>query len=438
MSKASSEFTRIAVLILACAALALLSACGSDDESSGDSAGGPSTADTDTVKPTGDAPKGEPVKFGALTGVTGDYAPFTKAGLAGAKVAIDEINSNGGVLGRPVELVVADHKSRVEGAVAGFDRLVEVENVTAIGNVESDAGVAILDASTERQVPVMCPACGSTELDQIGEYMWRLAASDTDGGLALAQYAQDNDLSKIAMLVQQTEGPLSTAENFARFFEEGVGGEVCEDVRFDPGRSSYQAEVQRAWSCDPEAVYLSMGFEAAVPIIQEWQRRGLGGKLLLSPDLINEEVAEVLEGVAEGDAVGVGPGFDEESPAYKSFAKRYEEATGTEPSEALWEPVMYDQYIVLALAATAAGEVSGPAIAENVLKVTNPEGETVYSYADGVAALKAGDEIDFHGAGSSTDLTENGSLKAPVFNIIEPVDGSFEVTENIELDPSLK
>jgi len=53
----------------------------------------------------------EPVKIGFFMSMTGRDASFGEASLNGARLAVDELNAAGGVLGRPVELVVEDNRS---------------------------------------------------------------------------------------------------------------------------------------------------------------------------------------------------------------------------------------------------------------------------------------------------------------------------------------
>jgi branched-chain amino acid transport system substrate-binding protein len=420
--------TRAGVLAVACAFALALAACGGDDE-----AAEQTRNEGTTTEQGGNAPSGEPIKFGALAGVTGFYGPFTDAGLAASNVAIEEINAAGGILGRPVELVVADNKSSVEGSVSGFNKLVEVDGVQAIGMLDSDGAVATFDASLEQKIAMMCGACGTSDLDtKAGKYMWRLTASDSDLGPALAQSTLEDGIKKIALLVEQTEGPLSSALAFKEAYE-AQGGEVCADVRFDAGKSSYASDVRKAWDCDPEAVHISAGIEASVPILREWDRRGYGGKILAGPDLGAPEVSGLTPALEDGNAILVQPSYDDTSVTYKSFAERYKEKTGREPSEAFVETYRYDEYILFALAATAANGVTGEAIASKMLEVTNPPGKVVTNYADGVEALKAGEDIDFTGASGSVDLNEYGNAKSPIFRRLTVVDGKWTPGRRITL-----
>lgn len=438
------------LIILAVVAL-VVAACGdagegSDTTAAGDtttSAGGEvtTTAGDGAATTAGGGEEGA-IKFGMLIGVTGDYAPYYDVSKAGADVAIAEINDAGGVLGRQVVLVVVDNKSTVEGAVQGFSQVVDVEGVHALGGPESDGAIANLQAIKDLQLPTICPACGTSELDEAGgDYIWRITGSDSDGGLIAAQFARDAGYTRVAMLVQNTEGASAPADVFKQVFTDIIGGEVVADVRFDPGQSSYQAQVDQAFADEPEVVYVGSGFEAGGIILTEWQRRGYGGGFLFSPDMVVPEIAALTEQgveIGEGVARAAIAAYDTDSAAYESYAPRYEEITGEQPTPGLYDANQYDQFIILALAITAAGTTDGPAVAAEISELLNAPGTTVYSYADGVAALEAGEDIDYHGASSSLDVNEFGNLSSPNFGEQNIVDGQWTQVATVELDPSLR
>lgn len=429
-------------LVLALALAMVLAACGGGDSADTTSGGDTGTtgggSDT-TAAGGGDSGEG-PVKLGFMIGVTGDYAAYYPASEAGALIAIDEINENGGILGREAELVIGDNLSTAEGAVQAFNKLVDIDGVVAIGGVESDGAVANLQSIKDRQVPTMCPACGTDKLDEAGgDFIFRITGSDTDGGLIAAQFARDNGYERVAMLVQNTEGAAGPALVFKDVYTNQVGGEVVADVRFEPGQASYQTQVDEIFAAEPDAIYLAAGFESGGIIFQEAARRGYEANWLVSPDLVVPEIAG-LQGVnlADGVARAAIAAYDTSSPAYESYAARYEERTGEQPSSGLYDANQYDQYIVLALAITAAGSTDGAAVAAKIPEILNGPGTVVYTYADGVAALEAGEDIDYHGASSGLDVNEFGNLASPVFGEQNIVGGAWTQVAEVALDESLR
>ena len=83
---------------------------------------------------------------------------------------------------------------------------------------------------------------------------------------------------------------------FKESFENKVGGSVVTDVRFDSGERNLAPLVEKAFSGNPDAVYLAATFEAANPIFKEWRSRGYGGKFFVSPDVVVPESASWFSG----------------------------------------------------------------------------------------------------------------------------------------------
>ena len=381
----------------------------------------------------------EPIKFGFLSGLSGDYADWGPRSLDSARAAIGEINANGGVLGREVELVVEDSQSTAHGSLAGYYRI--REEIHALGGLESDGAVALLGALATDQMPTMCPICGTTELDtRGGNYLWRLAISHTAIGVVVAQLARDLGHRRVALLVHAAPGQDwldAVADAFRGTWEGAVGGEITADVRFAPGFGSSAAEVRHALRDNPEAVFLLAGRREGASVLREVIDSGYEGTMLLSTDLLIDEVAEVAADLPTGRVLGTWVADDIESPGYRAFVAAHIEHAGKPPSSSFPEANQYDQYIALALAMTAAGSTDGPAVAAQVPRVLSPPGTDVYSYADGVAALERGEDINYDGASSSLDLNKDGNLTSPTVKVAHIVDGLWSERWAIQLDPAL-
>jgi ABC-type branched-subunit amino acid transport system substrate-binding protein len=391
--------------------------------------GDPSAADG------GQADDGGDIVFGQLLGITGDYASFSPPAIDAAQIAVDEINEAGGVLGRTVTLVSEDNRSTVDGSISGYQNVTGVDGAQVLGSVESDGIVALFDTITDAQLPTMCSSCGTTFLDDKGgEYFFRVTASDSDAGLIAAQLARDAGYRNMAMIVQNTEGASGPAGVAEAAFS-GIEGNKITSVTIEPGASSYSAEVDQALSAQPDVIYLGAGVEAGLPILREIDRRGYDVPIIVSPDLILDETTTVPNADKLVAALG---NFDMDSPTYTSYAERFREMTGDEPSPGMYDANNYDQYILFALAIEAAGSTKGSEVAAQIIDVASAPGKKVYSYAEGLEALANGEDIDFEGASSSLDMNDTGNLNSPLLSVLRVVDGAWQPTEDVEVDPSLR
>ena len=390
---------------------------------------------------SGDTEEEGPVKLGFLNGQSGDYGPWGGWALAAAEVAVEELNAGGGVLGRDVELVVEDNGSTPEGAVSGFAELTEVDGIHALGGIESDGMVAIFETVHELQIPTICSTCGTTELDNTGgDMVFRIIPSDTDNGIVGAQVARDEGYRNVAMLVELSEGTESPANVFKAVFTEQMGGTITEDVRFNAGETTYAAQVAQAFESGPDAVYIAAGFETGVPLLNEWQRRGYTDiPMIFTTDLLSPEIAEIVGSVDGASAIVGATAYDtENNPAWDAYVPRFAAKNdGAPPEIAFYDAWQYDQYVILGLAMAKAGTTDGAAVAAAIPDIANPPGVEVFSYADGLAQLEAGNDIDYHGTTSNLNLNSVGNLLSPVMAVISVQDGDWDVRENIELDPTL-
>ncbi len=161
---------RSTIWVAVLAALALLAtACGSDDAT--DEADG---ADDGTGETDGAEASGETIKIGALTSLTG---PFTSWGIPvsnGMQLAVDEINADGGVDGRMLELVIVDDQSDAEEGVVQLERLLEEGVVAVGGTISSGVGQATAAVAEEAEVPLFLSKAGSEAiLTQDSRYTFR-------------------------------------------------------------------------------------------------------------------------------------------------------------------------------------------------------------------------------------------------------------------------
>ena len=181
------------------------------------------------------------------------------------------------------------------------------------------------------------------------------------------------------------------------------------------------------------------GPQAGIPILREYISRGHTATILVSPDL--QVPRHRRDSRPACRPAGFWPPrsptpFD--SPAYAAFAAAHQKFAGKPPPTGFYETNQFDQYIVLALAMTAAESTDGPDVAAQIYNIVNAPGTKVYTYADGVAALERGEDIDYDGPSGSLELhTGTGNLVSPTVAVNHIVNGSYTEREVIELDPAL-
>lgn len=351
----------------------------------------------------------EAIRMGYLTSYTGEMGAFGVPQFNAAKLAIEEINAVGGVLGREIQLFTEDDQSSVEQGIRAARKLITTNRVIAINGPFSDIVLGIMDLAKENKVVIISPAAGTFKLDKAGgDYVFRTCASDTYDGKVIAHFLKEQGCQKIAVMFENDEGRRSVAGAVKEWFEK-LGGKVVAEVPFNPGQTTYYAELKRAFDPKPEVLWLGAGQEAGPVIIKNWKQRGYGGRLMVSGDLATPEIFRLVDPKSiEGMWTEV-PSAKTDSPEFQRFAQAFRQKFGAKPGGA-FETNAYDAMNLLALAVQIAGEASGEAISKHIRKVAGPPGVVVRTFEEGLAELKKGNDINYEGVSGPVDLDEYGNV----------------------------
>lgn len=221
----------LALVVLALSASP--AACGGDDEE-GSAAEGDSS--------------GEPIVIGAAVAESGIMSQFDEPVIQGAEVAIDEINADGGVDGRPLELVVADHKSDLNLVQQAALDVIDERADVVITTHDFDFGSPAAQVANAEGILTLGGAGGmSYGLQGIGPLAFNLYPGNATEGAVMAQFAVDQEWERPYVLqdlsIQYTK---EVCEFFTRAWEESGNDAPA-------GRSSFQND-DRSFSSQVNAV----------------------------------------------------------------------------------------------------------------------------------------------------------------------------------------
>jgi len=180
---------------------------GGDDMSDG-SDGGDDMSDGESGTTTGEAGGGDnPITISAIEPLSGVFAMYGPRHLAGAQHALQEWNSNGGVLGRQLRIVQADAGAGAQEARSAFTRHVEEEDAVAgIGPGSSEVAIQTSRYAEESEVPMVLHAAGAASVLTEGKdtrYTFRTALPAVPTvARAQAQIAEQNDYTNIGVIYE--------------------------------------------------------------------------------------------------------------------------------------------------------------------------------------------------------------------------------------------
>ena len=368
----------------------------------------PSTSDDEAQAIMSD----EPLKIGLLADFSGPLAEFGPSIQTGVDLAITHLNDAGGILGRPVEIVVGDTALDPTQATEETRRLIEVEGVHAIvGPLASSITLAVVESvAADAGVLVISPSATSPQLTiaEDDDFLFRSTVSDAAQGPVLAQLAADEGYANVGVIFLNDP----YGQGLAEAFEAAWGGEA-NIVSIEPRQATYLAELQQAADNDAEALIVIAFPQEAEIFIREALEQGLFDEFLFvdgskSQELVDAIGGEYLEGM-RGTAPAPGP----ESDALRGFNDSYIAEYG-ELSPLPFVPEAYDAAMAIGLAAQAAGSVDPADIRDALREIAAPPGASYPAGPEGIAnalaAIRAGQAIDIVGAATSLDWNENGDI----------------------------
>lgn len=362
----------------------------------------------------GPADTAKRLRIGALMPLTGDLQAYGETSHNGIKLAVLDINRNGGVFGENVAIKVGDTQTNPQAGIDAAKKLVSVEGVQAIvGALSSGVTIPVSQSVTSQEkVPQISGASTSpviTGLDD-GDYMFRTVPSDAFQGKALAEVVDADGLSNVAILYINNDYGEGLADSFQGAFE-GRGGEVSASLAYEAGNASYRGELSKAAEGGAEALVLIGYPENGVTILRQAIEGGTFDRFVFSdgmkaPEIINAVGADALNG-----SFGTAPQALTDTDAAQYFTSAYEKEFGELPPKPFIDTA-YDATFVIALAAEKAGEANGTAIRDALRDVANPPGETVLpgEWAKAKELIANGEDIDYKGASGSIDFDDNGDV----------------------------
>ncbi len=213
----------------------------------------------------------EPVRIGIVTSQTGSHARFGEAQLRGYELALEAINDAGGVLGRPLELVILDDTSEPETAQLMVERLITEEEVSIIiGAYSSSATLPAVGVANDYEVPMVVPTAATDAITEQGyEWVFRICApSSVYASTMLDFLVEYGQIDNIAIIYENTAFGSNTAEAAEAYAEE-LGIEVVASEAYEAGSPDYRPVLTRVKDSDPEAIFFVSYLADATLLMQQ-------------------------------------------------------------------------------------------------------------------------------------------------------------------------
>ncbi len=244
-----------------------------------------------SVGPVTPALAQSPVKIGVLTPLSppGD-ASAGQFIVRGAKMAADDVNARGGVLGgRKIELVIEDDSGTPEKGVAGFRKLATQDRAVAvIGQFHSSVMGAVQDLAEQFKIPVFstqASAKGITERHLV--YTFRTHVIDPDRVGLWNRWIKQLGFKRVAVLAENTDYGVGVVEDTKKLFKSMSVAAELKTVIFDRAMVDFTPQLLEVKSWKPD-LFINVGIGTpAYLIIKQASDVGLfpSTPMLVSYDL---------------------------------------------------------------------------------------------------------------------------------------------------------
>jgi branched-chain amino acid transport system substrate-binding protein len=324
-------------------------------------------------------------RIGALNPVSGAGNTYGSGMQKSILAAAAEVNAAGGAAGRKFEVFAEDSQTSPEPAVLAAKKLIEVNKVGAIlGTWSSSVSLAIQPLTKSSNTILMHTSSAPTLFSQNERLLgWGFQSGSKYNGQAMAAAVAKEGFKKPVIMAFNNDAATGNV-GFFRTSWEASGGKVLASVVYEPRRTSYRSELQKALAQNPDVIVLSGYLPDTTIILREAYELGATAKFLIpgwaaGPQLISALGPEVSQGVLVYESVP-----DTEGAAFKRYSEEYKKALGTTGEDNVFAAQAYDMVITLALAIEKAGAAAdNVTIAKAVREVANPEGQKVASFAEG-------------------------------------------------------
>ena len=244
----------------------------------------------------------ETIKIGVTQPLTGAFAASGNYVTQGAKIAEEEINKAGGVLGKKIELIVEDNKSNPTEAVATAEKLIVKDKVPVMmGAWSSTLTLAVMPKLEEYKVPMLVETSSSGKITVAGNpYVFRISPTSEMEAKAFAPLFKTLGIKKADFLATNNDFGLGASKEFSEAAKrEGVTVGVTETM--DPKATDLSAQLAKIKASGSDTLFVTTAVEQITLILKQAKDQQLAARIITtggsnSPDQLIAQAGEAANG----------------------------------------------------------------------------------------------------------------------------------------------
>ena len=257
------------------AAAGVLTACGG-------SSSGTAASSTAASAAGSAAASGDTIKIGVMGPLTGNVSVYGQAVVNGASLYLKQVNADGGINGKQIEILTEDEQGDATQAVNCFTKMVD-EGITAlVGDVTTTPTLAVAAESADYNMPMVTASATAeavtydAETDTVNGNVFRACFTDPFQGVKMADYAYKKlGYTKAAVIfLKGADYNEGLAENFVTEFE-SLGGTVVDQESYSEGDVDFKTQLTSILGKNPEMVFCPNYYQEVGQILAQAESVGL-------------------------------------------------------------------------------------------------------------------------------------------------------------------
>lgn len=302
------------------------------------------------------------IKIGAAGPLTGDTAAFGTDQLNGVKLAVEEWNAKGGVLGKKIVIVEGDDQRDPKQAVAAANKLVHEGVAGVIGHYNSNCSIPASAVYNTAGIPQISHGSTNPQLTEQGfNNVFRVCGRDDQQGKVCADYAANVlKAKKVAILHDKTTYGQGLAEEFRKAITGRADVVLFEGIVV--GEKDYSPVATKVKAATPDLVFFGGIYVEGGLLVKQFKAVGGTAPFMGGDGIMGEEFIKIGGPASEGNYASFGPDT-KGLPTAKAFNEAYRKKYG-EPG--VYSIYAYDAANILLQAIQKTGGTDGKKVIEAI------------------------------------------------------------------------
>ena len=320
----------------------------------------------------------ETIKIGGLAPLTGSLAIYGVTTTNGANLAIDEINKNGGILGKKVEYITLDTKGDSTEAVMAYNKLIDRGVSAIIGEITSKPSLAVAEIAAQDNMPMITPTGTQVDITEAGPSIFRVCFTNPYQGKVLAVLAKERLNADTAAIMINNSSDYS--DGIAKAFIEQadiLGIKITAKEGYADGDKDFRAQLTKIAAEQPDVLLVPEYYEQASLIATQAREVGVKAVFIGSDgwDGITKTLDSSSYNAIENSYFTNHFSMQDTAPKIQNFLKSYKDTYNEDPSA--FSALGYDAVYMVKKAVENAGSTNKEAVVD-ALKNIEYNGITGY------------------------------------------------------------